>query len=75
MKSTCDMLAYMGVAERLAKITCVRCGRDWTDELRTRVDGKAGSLWQVMCSCGGELYAEGTKTGIRLVAGLERRPA
>jgi hypothetical protein len=55
-------------------IKCVRCGRDWTVELEARVNGEAGALWQVMCSCGAELYAEGTAVGLRLVAGLERRP-
>jgi hypothetical protein len=55
-------------------IKCVRCGRDWTGELEARVDRVPGALWQVMCSCGAELYAEGTAVGIRLVAGLERRP-
>jgi hypothetical protein len=64
----------MGAAESVKRIKCVRCGRDWTDELETRVKGRPGSLWQVMCSCSAELYAEGTANGIRLVAGLEQRP-
>jgi transposase-like protein len=65
----------MGAADSVTRIKCARCGRDWTDELATRVTGIAGTLWQVMCSCGAELYAEGTESGVRLVAGLEQRPA
>lgn len=63
------------MSDQLRGIKCVRCGRDWSAELESRVEGQPGSLWQVMCSCGAELYAEGTATGIHLVAGLERRRA
>jgi hypothetical protein len=64
-----------GVTEHPVAIRCARCGRDWTAELEARLHGAAGDFWQVMCSCGAQLYAEGTGTGIHLLAGLERRRA
>jgi hypothetical protein len=74
-KHTSGAWVTMGAADnRVRRIKCARCGRDWSDELATRVTGIAGTLWQVMCSCGAELYAEGTEFGVRLVAGLEQRP-
>lgn len=54
-------------------IKCVRCGRDWTSELVGRVQRAPNEYWQVMCSCGAQLSAEGSGKDIRLLAGLEWR--
>ena len=54
-------------------IKCVRCGRDWTSELEGRGRRARNEYWQVMCSCGAQLSAEGGGSDVHLLAGLERR--
>lgn len=51
-------------------VICNQCGHDWTDELDQAIRQSRGDFFRRMCTCGTQLHAEGTGTGIRLVNGL-----